>query len=80
MLMSNLAPNLQKPIALNDLLTFTPAPAAELVCPCCQRPLATFSQPAMLPGRPDRDYAHCLNNACVNYYNTQHISFYLGAA
>jgi hypothetical protein len=69
---------------ISDLLNFPQRPidgvADSLLCPCCQRPIAAFTQPAMMPGRPDREYAHCLNPVCQNYYNTQLVSFYLNGA
>jgi hypothetical protein len=81
MSLHNVAQNLQESTQFNNLdKILTIAAAHELTCPCCQRPIAAFAQPAMLPGRPDREYAHCLNPACVNFYNTQLVSFYTAGA
>lgn len=33
-------------------------------CPLCGAPMNASTQPALVPGRPDKVLLHCTNNAC----------------
>ncbi len=34
-------------------------------CQCCDKPLHQYTQPALLPGRPDRQLAECHTPNCA---------------
>lgn len=39
-------------------------------CQCCQKPLHTYTQEAMLPGRPSRELAECRTSNCPRAWIT----------
>jgi hypothetical protein len=39
-------------------------------CLCCNQPLHIYTQPALLPGRPDRQLAECRTNGCERAWIT----------
>lgn len=39
-------------------------------CQCCHKPLYIYTQPALLPGRPDRQLAECRTPGCQRAWIT----------
>lgn len=38
------------------------------VCPCCGTPFGhRYTQPALVAGRPDKTYVHCMDKDCPMY-------------
>jgi len=67
-------------LALNLNATFTQDELAHRVLPylcTCGYHLVGFTQAW---ATHETVYAHCVNNACSNYFNTQEISYYTEAA